>query len=150
MGLHIRIHKLKWVPLHLTLVHTTLPKNNLKQMCLFSRFLLVAERSWQIITQHDICMCGQIWGSILVFTWTGWEEQKKTSPMSPASWPKYIPKTYLQKSTSSTGSKDSCRCSLRSECFNVDLKITCVVNTVITQWRHGYGNAVKPQNSSRM
>jgi hypothetical protein len=39
---------------------------------------------------------------------------------------------------------------LRWECFNEDLKITCVVNTVITQWRHGYGNAVKLQNSSRM
>jgi hypothetical protein len=40
---------------------------------------------------------------------------------------------YKKRAPSATGSKDSCRCSLRWECFNEDLKITCVVNTVITQ-----------------
>lgn len=130
---------------------------NLKQMCLFSTHLLVVERSWQIITQHDRCLCDQIWGSILVFTWTGWEEQQKTSAnitsISTKVYPQDLKKKIIiinKKGTSATGWKDSCRCSLRRECFNEDLKIICVVNTVITQWRHGYGNAVKPQNSSRI
>lgn len=115
---------------------------NLKQMCLFSKHLFVAERSWQMYVWPNMRFYPCIYLDRLRRTTENFSQVRQHLNQSIYLGGGIKNKKIIKNKKARVLQAQKILVDSPRD-GNVLMKTTCVVNTVITQWRHGYGNAGK-------